>query len=375
MAKSTTKTPKNIIPEILLYGIIGQGEGCVSAADFVGQIKFLQNDHPVINVRINSAGGSIFDGIAMYSGIKSSPAEINVYVDGVAASMASVVALAGNKCYMSSLAKMMTHKAKGVITGGADSMRTNAALLDSLENTMAVIYAQKTGLTEAEAKTTFMGAEDKWMTAQEALENKLIDGIFDATAQFDLPQNLTTQTEIWQAYQACLTTQKTNMEKFFLSAEQLSALNLKADAPIAEVTGVIDQLIAKAALVPTLEAKVKEQETAISTLKAEAVTKEIDGYVAEALKQKKITVELGKTLKAQFAGNPVGLKAVLEAMPSYTPFTSKIQDEEGSGELAVLEAKTYSELDKSGKLPRLKELSLDVFKAKFKTHFGVDYKE
>jgi ATP-dependent protease ClpP protease subunit len=369
-APNTHKTT----PEVLLYGIIGQGKDCVSAYDFVSKIKALENDHPLINVRINSGGGSIFDGIAMYNAIKGSKATINTYVDGVAASMASVVALAGNKCYMSSLGKMMTHRAKGAITGGADDMRNSAQLLDSLEKTMAILYAEKTGLTEDVAKATFMGNEDKWMTAQEALDNKLIDGIFDATAQVSLPSSLNNLTEVVNAYAAALYNPDNNMEKLQLTANQLSALQLKAESTPAEMMSAIDALIQKAASVPTLQASVEAKDTEIANLKKEATKKDIEGYVAEALSAKKITVELGNTLKAQFADNPVGLKAVLDAMPSYSPITAQMQAGAEANELQKLEAKSFDELDKAGELPRLKELSIDSFKAKFKQHFNAEYK-
>ena len=374
MTKAVPTNTIKGIPEILVYGLIGSGEGMVSSADFVGQLKSLEKDNPKINVRINSGGGSIFDGIAMYSAVKNSTSKVDTYVDGVAASMASVLALAGDKCFISKNARIMTHRAKGAAVGGADSMRQNADLLDSLEDTMAVIYASKCGLTKVDAKTKFMGLDDKWMTAQQALDEKLVDGIFDATASIEVPLTATTEAEIWQAYSKYFNFKNNDkMEKILLTADQLGKLSLKVDSPVTEVQAAIDGLLAKAAEVDGLKAQLVIKDTELGKLKTETEKKEVETIIATALKENRITVALGDTLKAQFGTNVAGLKAVVDNMPVYSPITSKIANENEKGDLAVLSAKTYEVLDKEGTLPKLKALSLDAFKAKFKEAFGKEY--
>ena len=375
MAKTVPTNTIKGIPEILVYGLIGSGEGMVSSADFVGQLKSLEKDNPKINVRINSGGGSIFDGIAMYSAVKNSTSKVDTYVDGVAASMASVLALAGDKCFISKNARIMTHRAKGAAVGGADSMRQNADLLDSLEDTMAVIYASKCGLTKVDAKTKFMGLDDKWMTAQQALDEKLVDGIFDATASIQVPVTATTETEVWQAYSKHfnLSLIQNKMDTILLTADQLGKLNLKVDSPVSDIQVAIDGLLAKAAEVDGLKAQLVIKDTELGKLKTETEKKEVETIIATALKENRITVALGDTLKAQFGTNVAGLKAVVDNMPVYSPITAKIANENEKGDLAVLSAKTYDELDKEGTLPKLKALSLDAFKAKFKEAFGKEY--
>ena len=375
MAKTVPTNTIKGIPEILVYGLIGSGEGMVSSADFVGQLKSLEKDNPKINVRINSGGGSIFDGIAMYSAVKNSTSKVDTYVDGVAASMASVLALAGDKCFISKNARIMTHRAKGAAVVGADSMRQNADLLDSLEDTMAVIYASKCGLTKVDAKTKFMGLDDKWMTAQQALDEKLVDGIFDATASIQVPVTATTETEVWQAYSKHfnLSLIQNKMDTILLTADQLGKLNLKVDSPVSDIQVAIDGLLAKAAEVDGLKAQLVIKDTELGKLKTETEKKEVETIIATALKENRITVALGDTLKAQFGTNVAGLKAVVDNMPVYSPITAKIANENEKGDLAVLSAKTYDELDKEGTLPKLKALSLDAFKAKFKEAFGKEY--
>ena len=313
--------------------------------------------------------------------MKNSKAEINTYVDGLAASMGSVIALGGKKCFMSKMARMMTHRASGLSAGGSDSMRQTADLLDSLGETVATIYASKTGLTSADAKKKFLGLDDKWMTAEEALAEKLVDGIFDAEA-IDIPASAKSDKEVWQLYNQTFTNKINinNMKTITLTADQLGKLNLKAESQPADINTAIDSLIAKAARVDELTGKLNiaetaknTAETALSTLKKESCEKEVTAILAGAVKEMKMTKALSEKLKIDYAENPTGLKALVDSMPVYSSITEKIDEENDASELKALTDKTYTDLDKSGQLARLKELSLDAFKAKFKKQFGKEY--
>lgn len=367
------------IPEILVYGYIGDED--VNSGEFVKELRALEKVSDKINVRINSGGGSVFEGIAIYNAMKNSKAEINTYVDGLAASMGSVIALGGKKCFMSKMARMMTHRASGLSAGGSDSMRQTADLLDSLGETVATIYASKTGLTSADAKKKFLGLDDKWMTAEEALAEKLVDGIFDAEA-IDIPASAKSDKEVWQLYNQTFTNKINinNMKTITLTADQLGKLNLKAESQPADINTAIDSLIAKAARVDELTGKLNiaetaknTAETALSTLKKESCEKEVTAILAGAVKEMKMTKALSEKLKIDYAENPTGLKALVDSMPVYSSITEKIDEENDASELKALTDKTYTDLDKSGQLARLKELSLDAFKAKFKKQFGKEY--
>ena len=367
------------IPEILVYGYIGDED--VNSGEFVKELRALEKVSDKINVRINSGGGSVFEGIAIYNAMKNSKAEINTYVDGLAASMGSVIALGGKKCFMSKMARMMTHRASGLSAGGSDSMRQTADLLDSLGETVATIYASKTGLTSADAKKKFLGLDDKWMTAEEALAEKLVDGIFDAEA-IDIPASAKSDKEVWQLYNQTFTNKINinNMKTITLTADQLGKLNLKAESHPADINTAIDSLIAKAARVDELTGKLNiaetaknTAETALSTLKKESCEKEVTAILAGAVKEMKMTKALSEKLKIDYAENPTGLKALVDSMPVYSSITEKIDEENDASELKALTDKTYTDLDKSGQLARLKELSLDAFKAKFKKQFGKEY--
>ena len=185
MATSTTKTNNqswysikakaNDTAEISIYDEIGFWG--VSAASFAQDLKSCGNNLKQINLHIHSPGGDVFDGIAIYNLLKNHPANVTVYIDGLAASMASVIAMAGNEVIMPENAMMMIHKPWGIQGGDAEDMRKYADLLDKVENTLIPAYASKTGKTPEELAE--MLSAETWLTAKECVEqgfaNKLAE--------------------------------------------------------------------------------------------------------------------------------------------------------------------------------------------------------
>jgi ATP-dependent Clp protease, proteolytic subunit ClpP len=181
MATSTTKTNNqswysikakaNDTAEISIYDEIGFWG--VSAASFAQDLKSCGNNLKQINLHIHSPGGDVFDGIAIYNLLKNHPANVTVYIDGLAASMASVIAMAGNEVIMPENAMMMIHKPWGIQGGDAEDMRKYADLLDKVENTLIPAYASKTGKTPEELAE--MLSEETWLTAKECVEQGFAD--------------------------------------------------------------------------------------------------------------------------------------------------------------------------------------------------------
>jgi ATP-dependent protease ClpP protease subunit len=155
----------------------------VTAADFVNELQSIRAS--TINLHINSPGGEVFDGIAIYNGLKNHPANIVVYIDALAASAASFIAMAGDKVIMQKTASMMIHDGMGMAIGNSSEMRTLADLLDKTSNTIASIYADKTN-TPIEQWRNAMLAET-WYNADEAVAAGLADEIQGGRAKSDAP--------------------------------------------------------------------------------------------------------------------------------------------------------------------------------------------
>lgn len=169
--------------EVQIYDEIG-GWG-ITAKQFIKDFNNIKAKN--ITLRINSPGGSVWDGNAIYNAIKRFDGNVSVKIDGLAASMASVIALAGSSVEMADNAFMMIHNPWSFSIGDAEAMRKDADLLDKIAKNMVAIYAAKTGLSDTEV--TDMMSEETWMTAQEAIDFGFVDSSYqglEAAASFDL---------------------------------------------------------------------------------------------------------------------------------------------------------------------------------------------
>lgn len=166
--------------EIWLYEDIGEGWfGGISAKKFADELK-AAGDVKDIYVRINSVGGNVFDGIAMYNSLKRHQAHISVSIDGIAASIASVIAMAGDKIDMAENASMMIHDPWTLAFGSAPDLRKQADELDKIRDNIATTYQAKSSL-DAD-RISGMMAEETWMTASEALDFGFVDTLTDVQA-------------------------------------------------------------------------------------------------------------------------------------------------------------------------------------------------
>jgi len=161
--------------EILIYGDIGQSwwEDTVSATQFVKDIAAIDATH--ITVRINSIGGSVPDGIAIYNAIKRHAATVTTVVDGMALSIASLIAMAGDTVQVAENAVFMVHAPWTYAGGNAVALREQADMLDTWAAAMATSYAAKTGKPQADMLALLTDGKDHWYTAAEAVEMGFAD--------------------------------------------------------------------------------------------------------------------------------------------------------------------------------------------------------
>ncbi|MBO8132463.1 Clp protease ClpP [Dickeya fangzhongdai] len=158
--------------DIYIYDEIGYWG--VTAKQFISDLDAL-GELSLINLHINSPGGDVFDGIAIFNALKHCGASITVHVDGIAASMASYIAMVGNPVIMPENTMMMIHKPWGVAGGNADEMRDYADLLDKVENNLIPAYAAKTGKTPEEISALL--ADETWLSGSECVELGFADQV------------------------------------------------------------------------------------------------------------------------------------------------------------------------------------------------------
>jgi len=155
-----------------------------------------------INIYINSLGGSVMEGTSIYNQLKRHPAQKTVYIDGFACSVASVIAMAGDKIIMPKNTAMMIHNMWTICIGNAKDMRKAADDLDVLMEANRQAYLQKAGDKLTEEKLIEMLEAETWLTAEQCIEFGLADefagteaNIEDAKATLNAAKaNLTRQS-------------------------------------------------------------------------------------------------------------------------------------------------------------------------------------
>lgn len=188
--------------EILIYDVIGFP--FVEAKQFIKDLNAIKAK--TITVRINSPGGDVFDGVAVYNALKNHPAKITTRIEGLAASIASVIALAGDEVHAYANTMYMIHDPWVMAVGNQEDLRSIADVLEKIAGQLADIYTGKTGL-EADTIKEMMHTET-WMTAQEGKGLGFVDKVLDgegkaAKAKYDLkniynnvPEDLSFETQL-----------------------------------------------------------------------------------------------------------------------------------------------------------------------------------
>ena len=183
--------------EVLIYDEIGAYG--VSAKGFLAELGALPDD-AAIDLRLNSPGGSVFDAVAIHNALSRHSGPVTVWIDGIAASAASYVAMAGDAIVMPENAFLMIHDPSGMVIGTAADMREMAGTLDKIAGSMVRGYAGRSGKTEDEI-AVLMAAET-WFDAAEALEAGLATQLAEPVriaASFDIARFRNAPPELVEA--------------------------------------------------------------------------------------------------------------------------------------------------------------------------------
>jgi len=215
----------------------------VQAKDFVGDLRAIKSK--VINVEINSPGGDVFAGLAIYNALKSSGKEIVVKVMGVAASAASLIAMAGDKIVMPKNTFMMVHNPWSFASGNADELRDTADTLDKIGASLQATYVARTGQSEDKIKELL--SKDTWLTADESLALGFATEVTDAvtaSASFDMARADLPEAVRGVFLAAITTVTETETEVINKESTTVTTTETEGDAPPTDP--VADQIAASA---------------------------------------------------------------------------------------------------------------------------------
>jgi ATP-dependent Clp protease, protease subunit len=300
--------------ELDIYDTIGgdyYSDG-VTAKSVMAQLREMPAARE-IKLRINSPGGRITEGMAIYSLIqerKRNGARCTVSIDGIAASMASLLAMLGDEIRIAQGGFVMIHNPRGAVMGDANDLRKGAELLDKIRETVVDIYASRTKRSKKEIGEWMDG--ETWMTAAEALERGFATEVMvdmQAAACADL---LSAAGAPEQVMRAAKPTQRAGApakegKTMGISPLVLGALNMTADANETQVAAAITQLRGREALLSTVEASVGANGPAIvgriaALQESAAEAAELRGRLQEAEKAQAKATVAAILDKAEMAG-------------------------------------------------------------------------
>lgn len=167
--------------DIFIYGEIASyewDESDTTASNFKKELDSL-GDVSTINLYVNSPGGSVFEGVAIYNMLKRHKAKVNAYVDALAASISSVIIMSADNIFMPKNSMLMIHNPWTVGMGNSSDFRKLADDLDRVGNSSKQSYLQKAGDKLTDEKLQEMLDNETWLSADEALENGLCDFVIE----------------------------------------------------------------------------------------------------------------------------------------------------------------------------------------------------
>ena len=362
----------NIVPtgngrvSLMLYGDIGGDEG-VNAERIASEMAYLAQEYPFIDVHINSNGGEVFAGIAIFNAIKDSKSNVNIYVDGLAASIAGVIALCGKPLHMSRYSRLMLHAVSGSCKGGSRDMRECADLIDGLEGTLADMISRKCGMTSEEVKTTYFDGKDHWFTADEAARIGLCDEIYDLAGAAEALGATPTNEQVYQFVNKAQSPKKQNMEFIDKIKDLEQFKDLTEDA----IVDKVKKLSNEAAKVEALQAKVNALEAEIKASKEANV----EAFLNQAISEGRFAAEQKENYRKLMAADEAAAKEIINALPkaagapSITDYLKSGAAVEGAPkDLAQM---SWDEIDKADRLAELKEKHPELYKAKYKEAFNL----
>jgi HK97 family phage major capsid protein len=226
--------------EIFLYGEIAPG----GAKQFIQDLQRLGDSEP-ITIRINSTGGDLFEGLTIANSISRRSAPVTTQIDGLAASVASLIALAGNPVRMVSNAMLMIHEPASTVAGNPEELQNMANTLDKLRETMITTYAAKTKLPREQIAQ--MLAQETWMDSAEALKFGFVDEVIEALKaaasinDFDLRRfrNAPSDNQLLNQNTHMQTPTANNEQEIKAKVEELYKAKLNRDKEIDDIVTIV----------------------------------------------------------------------------------------------------------------------------------------
>ncbi|MCT4559813.1 MAG: Clp protease ClpP [Crocinitomicaceae bacterium] len=367
--------------EISLYGTIWQGDGPYIAKELRSRLGNIAGGK---KVRLHSPGGSVIDGNLIYNALNPFKKELEIIVDGLAASMASIIIMSAGKVSMAENAFLMIHAPSGSINGNAKDMQNCASILSEMEKNFITKYASKTKKERKDVEKWMQG--DNWFSATQALAEGLIDEIVDevidvsalnASGAFsieavsdlfkdDFPVAVNPEKQQPTTPKMQNSTQF-NMSKIQLSAVSITALNLSDQPTDEQINAAIAQLVNDKKTAETNAANEKKRADELQAKMDQEQDAAIDAMIDAAVKEGKFGADKKDHYKKLAKADISSVKEIIAALPSGKRLPHANQSNNDSASVAGREkwtAMDWMQKDMKG-LHALKEENPDAYQALF----------
>lgn len=304
--------------EILIYGFIGRWED-VDYKGFRSSFQKILSTNKDVTVRIHSGGGSVYEGLAIYDLMRSSDSNITVIVEGMAASMASVIALGGDVIKMTENAFFMMHAPSSGCWGDKTAMQSSADQLVQAENRLVEIYKERTEADENVILDWMKPNQDTWIDSTKCLEMKICDEVIKPSknrAHQASPEDMVNKSpeEIFAAYEGTIPNEILNKNNLSMKNRIITMLavagivhTLTASSEDADFEKTLEDVIAKAGRCEKAEADLKKFQTTNAKILIDKAVEQGKLTAAEKdqwLKDAEANYDLTSRALAKMSGKP-----------------------------------------------------------------------
>lgn len=355
--------------DIYMYGIIGR----YMDVDINYLIKELEQLRKIgvkkLFFYVNCDGGEVVQGQTLWAYLDRNDFEVTFIIDGIAASIMAMI-LTNPKFYIiaNPYSKFMYHRVQGGVNGNSDDVRSYADMMDKFEVDLVDMFNKRTGLDPKKVKKEYFGNQNKWLSAQEALDKKLINEIREGNENITEPQNLDSSRDVYQYFENQLTnciTKEQNMKKVAL------LLNLSEEATEQAVETAVQNLIKNnnqhVVDLSKKDNQITELENTIKENNAAKVKNLIDG----AIGAKKFGEDMRVSYTEMAAENYNRTEKIISKMSGVDPVIN------GLGGEGVPDAEKnwkWDDYHKANKLENLKNTNQVRFGELYKEKFNREYK-
>lgn len=368
--------------EISLYGTIWQGDGPYIAKELRSRLGNISGKK---KIRLHSPGGSVIDGNLIYNALTPYRKDLEIIVDGLAASMASIIIMAASTVSMAENAFLMIHAPSGSINGNAKDMQSCASILTEMEKNFITKYATKTKKDKKDIEKWMQG--DNWFSASQALEEGLVDAIVDevidvsalnASGSYsmeavsdlfkdELPVASTPAASQTTTPQTQNSTQL-NMSKIQLSAVNITALNLSDQPTDEQINAAIAQLVSDKSAADAKAAAEKKRADDLQATMDQQRDAEIDALLDAAVKEGRFGADKKDHYKTLAKTDLASVKAIIAEMKPAQRLPNASTSNNNGSVVAGREnwtLKDWKEKDYAGLLA-MRDENPDAYQALFK---------